>query len=75
MKLLPQVAGDADPRVRERALAIALELSLLAPDDMRARYQEWLKKTMKVPSVSATQTKSVQEFFQDKRSHRDTTHP
>ena len=75
MKLLPQIAGDADPRIRECALAVALELSLLAPDDMRAKYQEWLKKTMKVPTVSATQTKSVREFFQDKRSHSDTTHP
>jgi len=75
MKFLPQIAKDVDPWMRERAVATALELSLLANGDMRPKYRDWLQKTMHVPPVSPTQTKSFQEFFQDKRSHQDTTDP
>jgi len=66
LKFLPRFAGDPDPRVRERAFAIALELGLLAPDAARPKYAEWLDKTMKVPRVSPEQSRSFEEFFRDK---------
>jgi alanyl aminopeptidase len=74
MNFLPQIARDPDPRIRVRALATALELSLLAADTSRPKYRQWLQKTMNVPTVSPTQTESFEEFFRDKRLEGTPSH-
>lgn len=70
MKILPKMAGvqrGAEPSVEAHAFALALQLALVSPEDIRGKYADWLGKTTRLPLVKPEQAKSMEEFFRDKQ--------
>lgn len=69
MEVLPKFTDPRrdDPRIRAHSLAIALQLALASPEDIRGKYAEWLGKTMRLQQMKPEQGKSMEEFFQDKK--------
>ena len=66
MRILPRMARDSEGRVADRVAAIALELAMAAPNASRAKYADWLKRTMGLRAATPAQAGSIEEFLREK---------
>jgi cytosol alanyl aminopeptidase len=66
MRILPRMARDPEARVASDVTSIALELGLAASDTVRAKYTDWLQRTMGLSAAAPQQAGSIEEFFDEK---------